>query len=106
MKPATTSFISVAQSTASKLPTKQSLHATEIATVHDIRLHHEQLEFKFMAEIQKLSAKQLIRATEIATAQDTRLQKLQDRAAGDDPDVAEIAEADIFRGFGDRDNGE
>ena len=71
MKHATTSYISVDQSKASKLPTKQSLHATESAT-----------------------------------AQDTRLQGLQDRAASGDPDVAEIAEADIFREFGDRDNGE
>jgi len=43
---------------------------------------------------------------EIATAHDIRLQQLQDLAASDDPDVAEIAEADIFREFGDRDNGE
>ena len=43
---------------------------------------------------------------EIATAHDIRLQQLQDLAASDDPDVAEIAEADIFREFWDRDNGE
>jgi len=71
MKLATTSFNSVAQSTASKLPTKQST-----------------------------------RATETAIAQDTRLQQLQDKAASDDPDAAEIAEADIFREFGDRYNDE
>lgn len=106
MKHATISYISVDQSKASKLPTKQSLRATEIAAVHDIRLHHEQLEFKFMAEIQKPSPKQSIRATETAIAQDTRLQRLQDIAASDDPDAAEIAEADIFREFGDRDNDE
>ena len=71
MKHAVTSCISVAQSKASKPSPKPSTRATEIATVHDIRL-----------------------------------QQLQDLAASDDPDVAEIAKADIFREFGDRDNGE
>ena len=106
MKHAVTSCISVAQSKASKPSPKPSTRATEIATVHDIRLHHEQLEFKFMAEIQKPSPKQSIRATETAIAQDPRLQQLQDKAASDDPDVAEIVEADIFREFGDRGNDE
>ena len=106
MKHAVTSCISVAQSKAGKPSPKPSTRATEIAAVHDTRLHHEQLEFKFMAEIQKPSAKQSIRATEIAAAHDIRLQQLQDLAASDDPDVAEIAEADIFREFWDRDNGE
>ena len=54
----------------------------------------------------KPSPKQSLRATETAIAQDTRLQRLQDIAASDDPDAAEIAEADIFREFGDRDNDE
>ena len=63
-------------------------------------MRREQLVFKFMAEIQKLSAKQLIRATKIAAVHDIRLQRLQDRAASDDSDVAELAKADLFKEFG------
>ena len=69
-------------------------------------MRREQLEFKFMAEIQKLPAKQSIRGTKIAAVHDIRLQQLEDLAASDDSDVAELAKADIFSEFGDRDNGE
>ena len=66
----------------------------------ETRLHHEQLEFKFMAEIQKLSAKQLIRAAEIAAAHNIRLQRLQSFAVSGGPDVTEPAKVDLFKEFG------
>ena len=72
----------------------------ELKPWEETRFHHEQLKFKFMAEIQKLPAKQSIRGTKIAAAHDIRLQQLQDLAIGGDPDVVELAKADIFSGFG------